>query len=197
MAKTSMRMSAEERRESVIRAAMVAFADGGYNGTSTAEIARQVGVSQPYLFRLFENKRALFEAAVRRCMEESFLVAAEGLRGEEALEAMGDAYLELIEDRSRLLMQMQMYVSTAAAEAAGDHEVGRAVRALWEDLWDSVAAASGSTQEEIGEFFAYGMLINSLVAMGFPADHRVWKCLGDKTADVNPADLKKTDSSGG
>ncbi|MEY9939949.1 TetR/AcrR family transcriptional regulator [Streptacidiphilus sp. MAP5-3] len=206
MAKTSMRMSAEERRESVIRAAMVAFADGGYNGTSTAEIARQVGVSQPYLFRLFENKRALFEAAVRRCMEEvkeSFLVAAEGLRGEEALTAMGDAYFELIGDRSRLLMQLQMYVSTAAAEAAGDHEVGRAVRALWEDLWDSVVAASGSTQEEVGQFFACGMLINSLVAMGFPADHRVWQALGEKpdeqagdTTDKK-ADEKKTDSSGG
>ncbi|MBF9067958.1 TetR/AcrR family transcriptional regulator [Streptacidiphilus sp. NEAU-YB345] len=188
-------MSAEERRESVIRAAMVAFADGGYNGTSTAEIARQVGVSQPYLFRLFENKRALFEAAVRRCMEEvkeSFLAAAEGLQGEEALEAMGDAYVELIGDRSRLLMQMQMYVSTAAAEAAGDHEVGKAVRALWEDLWDSVAAVSGSTPEEIGQFFASGMLINSLVAMGFPPDHRVWQSLGKKACGIPGANNEST-----
>jgi AcrR family transcriptional regulator len=178
MAKTSMRMSAEERRESVVRAAMVAFADGGYNGTSTAEIARQVGVSQPYLFRLFDNKRALFEAAVRRCMEEikeSFLRAAEGLHGQEALDAMGDAYFELIEDRSRLLMQMQMYVSTAAAEAAGEREVGEAVRLMWTDLWDSVVAASGASPEEATAFFAHGMLINALVAMGFPAEHRLWQ----------------------
>ncbi|MEZ0065522.1 AcrR family transcriptional regulator [Streptacidiphilus sp. MAP12-20] len=181
MAKTSMRMSAEERRESVVRAAMIEFAETGYNGTSTQAIARRVGVSQPYLFRLFENKRALFEAAVRRCtaeIKESFLRAAEGKHGQEALDAMGVAYFELIEDRSRLLLQMQMYVSTAAAEAAGDLEVGEAVREMWTDLWDSVAVASGATPEEVGRFFAHGMLINALVAMGFPMGHRLWQGFG-------------------
>ncbi|RAG80843.1 TetR family transcriptional regulator [Streptacidiphilus pinicola] len=176
-------MSAEERRESVIRAAMVEFADRGYNGTSTAAIARRVGVSQPYLFRLFENKRALFEAAVRRCIEElkeTFLRAAEGKEGEEARQAMAAVYFELIRDKSWLLMQLQMYVSTAAAEAAGDHEVGEAVRALWTDLWDSVAAATGASPEEITEFFAYGMLINNLVAMGFPVEHRLWQGFGEE-----------------
>ena len=44
------RMPAEERREGVIVAAATEFAAGGYAGTSTAAIARRVGVSQPYLF---------------------------------------------------------------------------------------------------------------------------------------------------
>jgi len=57
-----VRMSAEERRESVVRAAMSEFAHGGYHGTSTEAIARRVGVSQPYLFRLFPNKQAIFLA---------------------------------------------------------------------------------------------------------------------------------------
>ena len=57
-------MSAEERRESVIRAAMSEFAHSGYNGTSTEAIARRVGVSQPYLFRLFPNKQAIFVAVL-------------------------------------------------------------------------------------------------------------------------------------
>ncbi|MEZ0092044.1 TetR/AcrR family transcriptional regulator [Streptacidiphilus sp. EB129] len=180
MAKTSMRMSAEERRESVIRASMIEFAERGYNGTSTQAIATRVGVSQPYLFRLFPNKRALFEAAVRRCMEdvmEAFLTAADGLEGEAARDAMGMAYFDLIADRSRLLMQMQMYVSTAAAEAAGDSEVGEAVRELWTELWDTVAAAAGMTEQEALDFFARGMLINALVAMGFPPEHRLWRGL--------------------
>lgn len=181
MAKTSVRMTAEERRESVIRASMIEFAERGYNGTSTQAIANRVGVSQPYLFRLFPNKRALFEAAVRRCMDdvrETFLKAAKGLEGQEAREAMGLAYFDLITDRSRLLMQMQMYVSTFAAESAGDTEVGEAVRAMWVDLWDSVSAAAGMTPEEANSFFAEGMLINALVAMGFPPEHRIWEgCL--------------------
>ncbi|MFC5910866.1 TetR/AcrR family transcriptional regulator [Streptacidiphilus monticola] len=177
MASKSMRMSAEERRESVIRAAVVEFAERGYNGTSTQAIASRVGVSQPYLFRLFPSKRALFEAAVLRCIGEikqRFLEAAEGKRGQEALDAMGDAYFGLVTDRSHLLLQLQMYVSTAAAENAGDAEVGETVRELWTDLWDSVAAASGCEPHEVTDFFAHGMLINVLVAMGFPVEHRLW-----------------------
>ncbi|WP_406530887.1 helix-turn-helix domain-containing protein, partial [Streptomyces sp. I8-5] len=58
------RMSAEERRESVIRAAITEFARGGYSATSTEAIAKRVGVSQPYLFRLFPSKQAMFLAAV-------------------------------------------------------------------------------------------------------------------------------------
>jgi len=173
-----MRMSAEERRESVIRASMIEFAERGYNGTTTQSIANRVGVSQPYLFRLFPSKRALFEAAARRCMQdvrEAFVAAADGLEGESAREAMGLAYMDLIADRSRLMMQMQMYVSTAAAEAAGDTEVGESVRAMWTELWDAVTAQAGMTQEEARDFFAQGMLINALVAMGFSPEHRLWK----------------------
>jgi AcrR family transcriptional regulator len=42
-----VRMSAEERRESVIRAAIGEFSRSGYYGTSTEVIAKRVGVSQP------------------------------------------------------------------------------------------------------------------------------------------------------
>ncbi|MBC3843823.1 TetR/AcrR family transcriptional regulator [Streptacidiphilus sp. 4-A2] len=174
-------MTAEERRESVIRASMIEFAERGYNGTTTQSIADRVGVSQPYLFRLFPSKRALFEAAARRCMDdvrEAFLSASEGLAGEEAREAMGIAYMDLINDRSRLMMQMQMYVSTAAAEAAGDSEVGRAVRAMWEELWDAVTERASMTPEQAKDFFSQGMLINALVAMGFPMESHLWQGFG-------------------
>ena len=57
---------------------------------------------------------------------------------------MSEAYQTLIaEDRDKLLMQMQMYVAAAAAEAAGDHEFGEAVRAGWMELYDTVHLAAG------------------------------------------------------
>lgn len=170
-------MSAEERRESVLRAAMVEFAHGGFNGTSTAAIAARVGVSQPYLFRLFPNKRELFAAAARRCFEDvkaGFVEAAAGLPPKEARDAMGLAYVGLIEDRTRLLLQLQIYVSTAAAEAGGDASVGEEVRAMWLDLWDTVSILLGGDPAEATSFFADGMLINALVAMGFPPEAKVW-----------------------
>ncbi|MFB6982025.1 TetR/AcrR family transcriptional regulator [Streptomyces scopuliridis] len=171
-------MSAEERRESVVRAAVTEFARGGYLGTSTETIAQRVGVSQPYLFRLFPNKQAMFLAAAERCLADTtrvFVDASEGLEGEEALHAMADAYQRLIaDDPEKLLMQMQMYVAVAAAEAAGDHEFGDRVRAGWETLWDRVHLALGADVGETTTFLAYGMLVNTLVSLGFPSGHRIW-----------------------
>lgn len=171
-------MSAEERRESVIRAAITEFGRGGYHGTSTEAIAKRVGVSQPYLFRLFPNKRAIFLAAALRCIEDTAAVmhdAAEGLPPEEAHKAVAVAYQRLIEDRDRLLMQMQTYVAVASAESAGDHEFGKPIRAAWsEHLYDfSLLTFEGDT-EEATTFLAFGMLINTLVALGYPPDDRVW-----------------------
>lgn len=175
------RMSAEERRESVIRAAAREFARGGYYGTSTEAIAKQVGVSQPYLFRLFPNKQAMFLAASARCLETTravFARAGEGLEGEEARSAMADAYMRLIaEDPHVLQMQLQMYVTVSAAEAAGDHELGELVRAGWQELWDTVTVPLGGDVKETTTFMAYGMLINTLTAMGFSPGHRIWEGL--------------------
>ncbi|MCT9084439.1 TetR/AcrR family transcriptional regulator [Streptomyces fulvoviolaceus] len=176
-----VRMSAEERRESVIRAATAEFARGGYYGTSTEAIAKRVGVSQPYLFRLFPGKKAMFLAAAERCVEDTirtFEEAAKGLEGEEALHAMANAYTKVIAERpERLMMQMQMYVAVAAAEEAGEHEFGESVRAGWMRLWDTVHLPLGADVNETTTFLAYGMLINCLVAMGFPPGHRVWEGL--------------------
>ncbi|MGW4911231.1 TetR/AcrR family transcriptional regulator [Streptomyces sp. NPDC004270] len=174
-----VRMSAEERRESVVRAAIAEFSQRGYYGTSTEAIAKRVGVSQPYLFRLFPGKKAIFAAASQRCiddMRELFEKAAEGLRGEEALHAMGDAYVRLIQERpERLQMQMQTYITVAAAEAEGEHEFGELVRAGWGRLWDTVHLLSGADVDRTTTFLAKGMLINTYAAMGFPPEHRVWQ----------------------
>jgi AcrR family transcriptional regulator len=174
-----VRMSADDRRESVIRAAMSEFAHGGYNGTSTEAIACRVGVSQPYLFRLFPNKQAIFLAASKRCIEatrQAFEDAAKGLPPEEKLPAMAAAYQRMIhEDPERLLMQMQTYVAVAAAEASGDSEFGAAVREGWMALWDTVHLELGADVSETTTFLAYGMLANTLVSLGFPAGHRAWE----------------------
>src|SRR5205823_13437598 len=95
------RKTAEERREEIIEAAFAEFAATGLYGTSTEAIARRAGVSQPYLFRLFGTKKELFIAAVNRCFRtllETFMRAAEGKQGDEALAAMGKAYVQLLMD---------------------------------------------------------------------------------------------------
>src|SRR5918911_4343248 len=93
----TVRLSAEERRDTVLDAALEAFAAAGYEGTSTEDIARAAGISQPYLFRLFGTKKELFKASVSRCFRrtlDAFQQAAEGLRGEDALKAIGTKYAD-------------------------------------------------------------------------------------------------------
>ncbi|MFI9613211.1 TetR/AcrR family transcriptional regulator [Streptomyces sp. NPDC052023] len=176
-----VRMSAEERRESVVRAAITEFAQNGYYGTSTEAIAKRVGVSQPYLFRLFPGKKAIFLAAAERCLADVrrlFEEAAGELKGEEALHAMAEAYTRQLADRPELLqMQLQIYLAVAAAEVSGDREFGEMVRKGWMELWDTVHLPLGGDVDEITTFMAYGMLVNALAAMGFPPGHRVWEGL--------------------
>src|SRR5207247_6417540 len=108
MTSTTARLSAAERRDDVLDAAQIEFAERGFEGTSTEDIAHRAGISQPYLFRLFGTKKELFKASVARCFRETlelFQRAAEGERGEEALKAMGRDYGTVLENRVRLVAQ--------------------------------------------------------------------------------------------
>src|ERR1043165_4543567 len=106
MAVAPERKSREVRREEILDAALEVFAEKGLHGASTEEVARRAGISQPYVFRLFGTKKELSLAAVARCFRatlERCQRSAEGKRGEEALQAIGEAYRELLEtDRTYL-----------------------------------------------------------------------------------------------
>jgi AcrR family transcriptional regulator len=162
MVPSTTRQSADERRKSVLDAALVEFAAGGYAGTSTEDIARRAGLSQPYLFRLFGTKRDLFIATLDRMhqrIEQTFREAAEGLSGMEAMVAMGEAYQVLLGERDLLLVQMHGYA------ASSDHEIRHAAREGFRHLWSVVGQLCGLPDEWIRGFFAQGMLLNVLAAV--------------------------------
>ena len=165
------RMPAEQRRELVLGEAMAAFAAHGYAGTSTEEVARRAGISQPYLFRLFPTKKALFLALVERSfrrVRDEFTAAAGELTGEEAMMAMADAYEALLDDRILLLMQMQAY---AACE---DPEIRDATRTGFRKLWEQVERITGLPYQTVVDFFAVGMLMNVAAAMNLPEVDGRW-----------------------
>jgi AcrR family transcriptional regulator len=172
MAVKSQRKSAEERREAVLEAALEEFAAHGLDGASTEAIAAKAGISQPYVFRLFGTKRDLFKAVISRCFRETLEVfqrAAEGKRGRAALEAMGDVYInELLPDRVYLRSQMQAY---AACE---DEEIREVVRNGYGDLVAYAERVSGLSPEHVGRFFANGMLLNVISAMGLQNLEEPW-----------------------
>ena len=168
---TAVRMSADERREAILEAARDEFASTGFYGTSTETIAGRAGISQPYLFRLFGTKKELFLASVRRCFRETletFQRAAEGKRGEEALQAMGEAYMGLLSDRSRLMAQMQAYAS------CDDPEIRAAVRQGYGDLFTWLERVSGLDDARVSRFFAKGMLLNVIASMDLLNSDEPW-----------------------
>ncbi|MFF2555375.1 TetR/AcrR family transcriptional regulator [Nocardia sp. NPDC058058] len=67
---TRTRLSADERRRQITGAAIEEFAANGFAATTTDAIARRAGVSQPYVFRLFPSKTALFIAASQNVFEQ-------------------------------------------------------------------------------------------------------------------------------
>ena len=172
------RYTADERRAEVIEAAVRAFASGGLAGTSTEEIARLAGVSQPYLFRLFGTKRELFLAAVERAfgrIAESFEAAArhpaddapEGMS--PVLLAQGRAYGDLLRDRSLLRLQLHAFA------ACDDPEVRAYVRRRFSGIVQRVAELSGTSAEALRIFFAEGMLLNVAAAMELTDADVAWQ----------------------
>jgi AcrR family transcriptional regulator len=168
----AVRLTADERRDDVLEAALAEFAAAGFEGTSTDDIARRAGISQPYLFRLFGTKKELFKATIARCFHRTlaaFQDAAEGLRGEEALHAIGARYRdEMLADRTYLRAQMQAYA------ACDDPEIRAVVRNGYGDLVAYVERVSGGSAEEVARFFASGMLLNVLAAMNVVESPEPW-----------------------
>ena len=168
---TTTRQTAEERRSAVLEAATHEFARKGLYGTSTEDIARAAGISQPYLFRLFGSKKGLYLAAYQHCVDEvytAFADAARGKSGQEALHAMGDAFSQLMQNRDRLMFMLKTWAT------CDEEEIRRAVRVDWRNLVDLAEQASGEPPEAVTRFFANGMLISILMSMNLLEDPEPW-----------------------
>lgn len=157
------RKPAHERRLEVVTAALAHFAHGGYHGTSTEAIARDTGVSQPYLFRLFGTKRELFlachDAVHARIVETFERAAGEGEAPGSALERMGKAYVALLQDRELLLFQMQSYA------ACSDPDIRAHVRQRYGETLEIAGRLSGEGPAELWRFFATGMMLNVVASL--------------------------------
>ena len=171
------RLSADERRVEVVEAAVKAFASGGLHGTSTEEIARLAGVSQPYLFRLFGTKRDLFLAALERMfarLEHELNDAADKPLVDmpydysPVLASIGQRYGKLLQDQSLLRLQLHGFA------ACDDPEIRAFVRRRFSDLITLVSERSGVPGTDLRDFFAQGMLMNVAAAMQLDDSALAW-----------------------
>jgi AcrR family transcriptional regulator len=68
--KPRSKLSCEERRVAIINAVRRVFAEKGFHGTTTRELAEAAGVSEALLFKHFPNKEALYSAMMFSCKSE-------------------------------------------------------------------------------------------------------------------------------
>jgi AcrR family transcriptional regulator len=164
------RMSAEDRRELVLDAAMRAFGSAGYAGTTTDAVAREAGVSQPYVVRIFGTKLDLFlevfDRSTRRIMAGFQEVIDDGPfdpDDDDDWARLGIRYTELVlGDRSMLQVMMHGFA------AGADPVIGAKARTRMGEIFD-VIRSTGSTDDRARDFVAQGMLLNVLLAMDAPA----------------------------
>ncbi len=186
----STRQTADERRTSVLAAAITEFARSGYAGTSTDAIAHRAGISQPYLFRLFGTKKDLFIATYDLVTDRIITElrrAGEGLEGYEAKEAMGTAYVELMTDPEMLQVELHGF-----AAAPSDPDIARSCRRTFEVLAEMVSERCQLTEDEVREFFAMGMLLNVVAAIDLVSLSEPWAQNLCQIEDKDPADPATT-----
>ncbi len=146
----SSRLPAEERKAAVLDCACGIFSSGSYRGTTTAEIAREAGVTEPVLYRHFASKRALYlavldeswrrlralwDAAVEAEPDPGFWVGAMG----RAYFAAGDAKVRCAD----LWMQ-------ALIEASDDAEIRKFIRKQMSEVHDHVSDVIRRSQKAGG-----------------------------------------------
>jgi AcrR family transcriptional regulator len=164
------RVPAAERRDALIDAAIEAFAHGGLHGTPVADIARRVGVAQPYVFSLFPTKRDLFLAAVDRGFDtviELFRQVAAEFRPDPGdpdhilKAALGDAYIELL-GTNRALLMLQLHAYAACGD---DDEIRTHVRADYARLEDTLREIAEMDEATLNDFLSVGMWLTVQAAM--------------------------------
>lgn len=160
MTAKSDRIPATERREQILEAATRVFGDRGYHGATTDAVAREAGISQPYVLRLFGSKEQLFIDVLERTSDRVYgvldaaILDEEG--GKELFPRIGGAYVDLVKnDRGLLLSMMQGFL------LGQDRAIGPVARRCFMRLYGRMRVVM--TGEEAMRFMAQGMLINTML----------------------------------
>jgi AcrR family transcriptional regulator len=114
-AESRRRISGDERRESILQLTSRAFAERGYDGVRTAELAESAGVSEALIYQHFRTKAELYHAAVDRSaeiLEERLVQAATSGSGiEERLEEAIDAFFKFVSEPGNAWTVLTLNVS--------------------------------------------------------------------------------------
>jgi len=199
------RMSATDRRAAVLDCACGIFSTGSYRGTTTAQIARLAGVTEPVLYRHFASKRDLYLAVLEESWRRLRLLWDAAVEAEPDprlwVGAMGQAYFEAKDPKVRCA---DLWVH-ALTEASDDPAIRKFLRKQMREVHDYVTDVIRRSQEaggifpdrdasaEAWIFLAIGLLgtvgrrVGGLIHEDFPAivtQRRRWMTGIEETPDI-------------
>jgi AcrR family transcriptional regulator len=141
----SQRLPAPERRAAVLDCACRAFARGTYRGTTTADIARAAGVTEPILYRHFESKQDLYLACLEDCWESLRALWDEALEAEpdpaNYVRALAQAFFRSEKERPVISSLWLQAFSEAGEDPAVRRYMRRHLRAVHEYVTEAITRA--------------------------------------------------------
>jgi AcrR family transcriptional regulator len=146
------RLPAEERKAAVLECACGIFSAGSYRGTTTAEIARKAGVTEPVLYRHFASKRDLYLAVLEESWRRLRALWQQVVEEEPDprfwVGAMGRAYLE---SKDTKVLCAELWIQ-ALTEASDDPEIRKLLRKQMREVHDFVSDVIRRSQEAGGVY---------------------------------------------
>ncbi len=116
------RQSRDQRRAQILRESIAFFAERGFSG-STHDLARQIGITQPLLFRYFDSKDDLFEAIFKAVFADQWqeqwpcLIRDRTIPLRDRLKQFYRSYLSVIFSRN----WMRLYIHAGLADNTINH----------------------------------------------------------------------------
>ncbi|GLX67312.1 TetR/AcrR family transcriptional regulator [Paenibacillus glycanilyticus] len=156
------------RKEQILDAAASLFAINGYYKTTTAMVAAEVGVTQPYVFHFFKSKEVLYLAVLERAQKRLLHAFSQVDASPEMLHhQMGEAFNELMANhRDETLLCMQSYTTP-------EPNVREVVKQRFAEVHQLIAerfekAGMPNSSQQASTFIACGMVITMSEILNLP-----------------------------
>lgn len=144
MTHTKQRLTADARRQAVLETASRVFSRSSYRGATTADIAREAGISEPILYRHFGSKRDLYLACLDHAWE-TFRGEAEGTIASDPVGCLGVIANRYMAKGKRLRV-VDLWIQ-ALTEASEDKVIAAALRKQVREVHDFFADLIRAGQE--------------------------------------------------
>jgi AcrR family transcriptional regulator len=105
------RMTADERKQAIVEALVPLFAEHGFEGVTTREMAKVAGVSEALLYKHFPSKEAMFDA-IQSHLERTTL-----------LDPTVRAFVALPPSTEKLVMGIHMLICHLMLEQDTEHKI--------------------------------------------------------------------------